>query len=99
MKQKEQSPLTIFVGYQNNGATYQFDPISREKIQETFPSSQQAKTIFVGFDTKDDFEKQHGPIWKQIILLLSGVSASELIEKFGTIYIKIPWTKEEFLVA
>lgn len=97
--QEKNASLTIFVGYQDNGAIYQFDPLSRDKILQAFPTVHQAKTIFIGFDTKDDFEKQHGPIWKQIILLLSGVSTSKLIEQFGAIYIKIPWTEEEFLVA
>lgn len=82
-------PLVIYVGRQATGCTYQMGPISRRRIREAFPDARIAPSVFVGYETKQDFEKAHGPIWDQLAIILTGLTR-EQIDKLGGIRIYDP---------
>ena len=72
------NPIVILAGLQGAGTTYQLHPLSREVLETKFPASQKVPSIFVGYASKEDFEKLHGPLWKQIAEMLTGVPAYQL---------------------
>ena len=57
-------------------------PTSAARIRLAFPSVRVAPSVYVGYETRDEFEALHGPMWPQIVILLAGVSADKLREKF-----------------
>lgn len=71
-------PLTILVGRQSDGCTYQLDPQSRRRLAAHAPEAFRAPLVFVGYETQADFERAHGPLWSQIAQLLSGLSEMAL---------------------
>ncbi len=92
------STIVINIGRQSDGCTYQLNPKSRNEIQKKFPSVRAAPTIFVGYETQSDFENLHGPMWKQIATLLTGLSW-EQIEEMGGASIYDPIAGEKRKVA
>jgi len=85
-------PIKIAIGRQSDGCSYQLDPLSRQRIQSMFPGVRVAPRVFVGYETRSEFEAIHGPMWGQIARLLTGVSVEKLNE-IGGFLIYEPATK------
>jgi hypothetical protein len=54
--------------------------------------------VFVGYDTRAEFEELHGPMWKQIAMMLTGLTW-EQIESMGGVRIYDPALGESRQVA
>jgi hypothetical protein len=87
--ERQNGPLVIYVGRQATGCAYELGPLSRRRIKESFPQAKSAPSVFVGYDTKKDFERVHGPIWEQVAAILTGLSADQ-ISKLGGLRIYDP---------
>lgn len=74
--------IIVAVGFQTEGVTYRLHPTSADRIRQTFPGVRVAPSVYVGYTTRDEFEALHGPMWPQIVILLTGVDADKLQEKF-----------------
>ncbi len=82
-------PLIIQIGRQRDGCTYQLHPSSRVQLKKTFPKARPVPSVFIGYDTQSDFEVLHGPLWKQVATMLTGLSWKR-IENLGGIKIYDP---------
>ena len=82
-------PLIIQIGRQRDGCTYQLHPSSRVQLKKTFPDTRPVPSVFIGYDTQSDFEVLHGPLWKQVATMLTGLSWKR-IEDLGGIKIYDP---------
>ena len=91
-------PLIILIGRQSDGCTYQLHPRSRKRIQEAFPETRIAPSVFVGYEGRAEFENLHAPMWGQIAQLLTGLSRDRL-EVLGGVTIYDPATEETRKVA
>ena len=77
-------PIIIEFGLQGDGVTYRLEFRSRRRIAEAFPGVHPSRhNVFVGYDTRDDFEKIHGPIWRQIAIILTGLNWEQIIQLGG----------------
>lgn len=74
--------LVIVAGRQSDGYTFRLHPKTRDRIVEKFPDIAGPDSVFIGFDTKGQFESIHGPVWEHVALLLTGLSKDQL-EQFG----------------
>lgn len=83
------SPLKISVGRQAHGCAYQLHPRSRLVVEREYPTTRVVPSVFVGYETQADFEATHGPLWKQIAMILTGLTWSQL-KKLGGIAIYDP---------
>lgn len=81
--------ITIEISVDTDGYTYQLTPQSRLRIRRAFPDVEPASRIFVGHDTLADFEDVHGSVKRQVIALLTGVSA-ERLRGLGAIQFRDP---------
>ncbi len=91
-------PLIILVGLQADGATYALEPRSRQRIQEAFPGVPVAPSVFVGYKTREEFEALHGPMWRQIVILLTGVTLERLRETLGEVIVRVPGQSQDIAV-
>ena len=82
-------PLIIQIGRQRDGCTYQLHPSSRARLRKVFPDIRPIPSVFIGYETKSDFETLHGPLWPQIATMLTGLP-EEKIEHLGGIKIFDP---------
>lgn len=97
MPNTSENPLIIELGRQRSGATYRLTSASVERIRRRFPQVHPTPhNLFIGYDTRDLFEEQHGPMWAQIALLLTGLNPTQ-IEEAGGICFKEPATGSEYL--
>ena len=74
--------IIIEVGVQLDGYTFRLSPRARAKLERESPNLPPPTSLFVGFDTRSDFEKIHGPMWQQIVSILTGISEDKL-KKIG----------------
>jgi hypothetical protein len=74
--------IRIDVGKQADGCAYELHPSSKAFLARTHGEVRPAPTLFVGYETRDDFEAVHGPMWKQIAMILTGLPWSQL-KKLG----------------
>ena len=90
--------IVILAGLQSDGTTYRLDPLSRRRLREEFPSAVQVPSVFIGYDTEASFLSLHGPIWGQVVTLLTGLSLRQ-VQQLGDVIIRIPSRGEEHEVV
>lgn len=88
--------IVVAVGFQAEGATYRLHPASTVRIQQAFPGVRVAPSVYVGYATRDEFETLHGPMWPQILTLLTGVGVDKLGEKFRRLLLWDPATGRQW---
>lgn len=86
--------IVILAGLQSDGTTYMLDPVSRQRLRKEFPSVSQVPSVFIGYDTEANFLSLHGPIWGQVVTLLTGLSVRQ-VQQLGAVVIRIPSRGEE----
>jgi hypothetical protein len=78
--------IRINVNKQMDGYTFSIGPSIRELIRSWFPLAHPANYIFVGFDTKSDFENHYTQLESHIYPALLGVdNQKELTKKVNEI--------------
>lgn len=86
--------IQINIGKQSDGCVYELHPLSRRDIRAKFPSVRAAPSVFIGYKTEAEFEALHGPMWMQVVQMLTGLGPSQ-IKKLGGAKIYDPLTKRE----
>ena len=71
-------PIEILAGYQSDGVTYKLRPLSLLRIQKHYPEANPVRSVFVGYETKDDLERMYGSVNKQVVLLLTGLGSEQI---------------------
>ncbi len=73
--------IKINVSKQIDGYTFSIGPSLRQLIKTWFPNSHPANNIFVGYDTKSDFEVYYGRLESYIYPALLGVENKNDLNK------------------
>ena len=79
--------ITVWVGKDWDGFTFRLRPKSREMLRSRFPAASMLPQISISFDTKSGFEAIHGPIYRQVLELLTGLSKEEIDTIGGGVFI------------
>lgn len=82
-------PIQININRVRDGCYYELHPSSRRRIKEAYPDVRVAPMVFVGYESKDDFEAIQGPMWQQIAVSLAGISWEKLLELGGVVLFDI----------
>jgi hypothetical protein len=90
--QAKETPLVIRVGQQGDGAVYGLDYHSEQRIRARYPEAHVAKHLFVGYEGKQDIKRLHGPFWREIAKILTGLT-DEQIEQLGGLLVFDPERK------
>jgi len=77
--------IKINVYKQLDGYNFSLSPSIRDIIKKLFPGSHPANNIFVGYDTKSDFESFNGRLEQYIYPALLDVEKERLKEQVETI--------------
>ncbi len=89
MSHSNNPQIAIELGRQGNGATYRLTSTSIARLREQFPGVQPTShNLFIGYDTRELFEQQHGPMWRQIALLLTGLNVEQLEQLGGVCFVE-----------
>jgi hypothetical protein len=79
-----QEPLLIYASREFDGFTYQLDPSSFRRVRHALgDDARQFPRIFISYDVKEDFEKLVGPTKRELVLLLTGLSAEQVAQLGG----------------
>lgn len=68
-----------------DGYSFSITPTIREFIKKLFPNAHPANNIFVGYDTKSDFDLYAGRLESYIYPALLGVDNNSDLDKLGEI--------------
>lgn len=78
-------PIKISVNKQMDGYTFSISPTIRDFIRSLFPTANPANNIFVGYDTRSDFEIYVGKLESHIYQALLGVESESDLDELGDI--------------
>lgn len=77
--------IKINVNKQMDGYSFSISPSIRDFIKKLFPNAHPANNIFVGYDTKSDFEIYVGKLESHIYPALLGVDNEKDLDKLDEI--------------
>jgi hypothetical protein len=75
--------IDIAVGRQADGGAYELDPLSRKLIERRFPGLEPPRQVFLAYPKREDFKRVHGPLWRHVALMLTGLTDEQLEELGG----------------
>jgi hypothetical protein len=88
-------PIVVDVGKQMNGATFLLDYRTEAMLSAQIPGwAPPSDRVFLGFDKPWDWERIQGPMWTQIVMLLTGLSEKQIRDLGGFVFI-MPSGKED----
>jgi hypothetical protein len=77
------APLDVIADPVANGTAYRLSTASQERILRRFPNTRLTGEVFFSTQAQHDHERERGPVWDQVILQLSGLSAAQVNELGG----------------
>ena len=77
--------IRILYGVQGNGMTFGLDSDDYNSIKACFPNAQPAKRIFIEYDWRSDFKKNHAQLEKYVFPALVGLDNEEDLKKIKRI--------------
>jgi hypothetical protein len=77
-------PIVIWVARESDGVSFALDRAGRVRLGE--PATRSWPRLFVGWDTKADYETIHGDITDQIAMVLTGLPLEKLKGLGGIIF-------------
>jgi hypothetical protein len=81
--------LTIISIPMSEGTEFRLESSSQERIIAHFPNARVVGKVAFPAQVRQDYERQHGPVWDQVILLLTGIP-DEALERLGGVRIVTP---------
>ena len=78
------APLTILSIPMNGGTVFRLEANSQARIMQHYPNARmrgevvQPDGVMFPHDVREDFERQHGPVWDEVITVLTGISEEEV---------------------
>jgi hypothetical protein len=83
------APLTILSIPTREGTEFRLEPASQERIMLHFPNARVVGQVTFPVQVRNDYERQHGPVSDQVIILLTGIS-EEAVARLGGVRIVTP---------
>lgn len=76
-------PLVVYTSQSVDGTSFGLDPESQERIRQTFPGVRvSTRHVYISHDTREDLKESIRRFDKQVISLLTGLSAERLAKEF-----------------
>jgi hypothetical protein len=90
-------PIVIYRSANRDGETFALAPQSRRRLSDALGTPLPANTrVFIGHDTKFDYQHVHGAFAPQVVTLLTGVSeGDERLQALGGVIFRDPVTDED----
>ena len=83
------APLTILSIPTSEGTEFRLEPASQERILRHFPNARVLGKVAVPTRVRGDFELRHGPVWDEMIVLLTGIP-EEAASRLGGVRVVTP---------
>jgi hypothetical protein len=90
------APLVIWAIQTAEGTLFRLDPKSQARVMHHFPNARlggeyllherEPRELLFPRQVRDDYERQHGPVWNQVIIILTGIP-DESIDRLGGVRI------------
>jgi hypothetical protein len=83
------APLIIWAIPTAEGTAFRLDPKSQARVMHHFPNARLAGEMLFPSQVRRDHQRQHGPAWDQVIVILTGIP-DESIDCLGGVRILSP---------
>jgi hypothetical protein len=88
---RAEAPLVVYVGRSLDGTSFALDPTSQQRVRDAFASvSPSTRHVFISHDTREDLKHTVRRLEQQIAIVLTGVTAERLAERFKSISFRDP---------
>lgn len=74
----EKGPLIVRIGRQWDGCVYRLHPGTKLRLKAARIRVHSVPTVFIGYTDRAEFEALHGPMWPQIVQMLTGLNPDKL---------------------
>lgn len=78
----KKSNLIIDVGIQSDGYVFRINPKSQILLKQINPGNNYSDTVFLSFDTKNDFETYISEVGSNVVQILTRLSPEELQSRY-----------------
>jgi hypothetical protein len=86
--------IVIYQSTDREGSTFSLSPETKRALQERFGDKfHLSPRIFIAHSTRDDLERLHGSLAKQLVALLTGFD-DELLARVGDLEFRNPVTDQ-----
>jgi len=80
--------IVVAVGDQGNGATFQLTPETRRMLESRLPGwSRGPSAVFLAAERRWDFKLMRGPMWAQVVMLLTGLTEDQVRDLGGFTFV------------
>jgi len=91
-------PVVIYVASSIDGTSFALDPESQERIRSAFPGVDlSTRRVFISHDTREAAKTSIKRFEDQVAILLTGVDARRLANRFGAVSFRDPSSERELL--
>lgn len=86
--------VVVYQSADRDGSTFELSPSARRLLQRRFAGALHlAPRVFIAHSSQADFERLHGSLGQQIIILLTGLTA-ERLQEVGAVEFRDPVTEQ-----
>jgi hypothetical protein len=90
----DETRIVVYQSTDREGSTFALSPEARRILQSRFGAKfHGSPRIFIAHDIRDDLERLHGRLAKQLVMLLTGLDDQSLAQ-IGDIEFRDPVTEE-----
>ena len=86
--------IDVNMGLQGGGATFRLAPGAIDSIRCRYSGIEPPGSVYVSYETRHDFEREHGSFWGQLAAILTGLTEQQLQELGGARFVGMPDGKE-----
>ena len=79
--------ITVWVGKDWDGFTFRLRPQTRVMLRKRFPDAPMLPQMSINFEAKSGFEAIHGPIYRHVLELLTGLTSEEIDSIGGGVFV------------
>jgi len=83
MRTRATPKIIVDVGKQMDGATFRLNPKTHAFLSSRFENLRPPSSVFVSNETAADFKRYYGPLGKELVVLLTGLSEDKIEELGG----------------
>jgi hypothetical protein len=93
---RAEAPLVVYVGRSLDGTSFALDPTSQQRVRDAFAgASPSTRHVFISHDAREDLKHTVRRLEQQTAIVLTGVTAERLAERFKSISFRDPSSQRE----
>jgi hypothetical protein len=87
---QQMAKIIVDVGQQMYGMTFRLSPKTRIALSSRSQSQSLPSSVFVSYETQLDLKSPHRPIWRHVVMMLTGLDEEQITQLGGFQFVMRP---------